>query len=222
MTPALAHVESWIFDLDNTLYSPGVRLFDQIDERMGTFIATLLEVDRTEARRIQKKYFHEHGTTLSGLMASHGVEPGEFLDYVHDIDLEILEEDRALAEALGDLPGRKFVFTNGDAPYAERVLAKLGLGESFDALHDIHAAGYAPKPDPASYDAMCAALDIDPERALFVEDMARNLRPAKALGMVTVWVNNGSERGAHEADAGHIDYEIEAVAPWLASLKEAA
>ncbi|MFN2258579.1 MAG: pyrimidine 5'-nucleotidase [Parasphingopyxis sp.] len=222
MTPALSHVESWIFDLDNTLYSPGVRLFDQIDERMGSFISRLLDVDRVEARRIQKKYFHEHGTTLSGLMASHGVEPDEFLDYVHDIDLAILEQDRALAEAIGELPGKKFVFTNGDAAYATRVLERLGLGASFDALHDIHAAGYAPKPDPASYDAMCAALDIAPERALFVEDMARNLRPAKALGMVTVWVNNGSERGAHEADAGYIDYEIEAVAPWLASLKETA
>lgn len=222
MTPDLAHVESWIFDLDNTLYPPGAKLFDQIDERMGSFIATLLEVDRAEARRIQKKYFHEHGTTLSGLMQSHGVEPGEFLDYVHDIDLEMLEEDRALVEAIGDLPGRKFVFTNGDARYANRVLERLGLGASFDDLRDIHAAGYAPKPDPASYVAMCGALDIDPERALFVEDMARNLRPAKALGMVTVWVNNGSERGSHEADPGYIDYEIEAVAPWLASLKEAA
>lgn len=220
MPPDLSHVENWIFDLDNTLYSPGVRLFDQIDERMGSYIAKLLDVDRTEARRIQKTYFHEHGTTLSGLMASHGVEPGEFLDYVHDIDLEILEEDRALAEAIGALPGRKFVFTNGDAPYARRVLERLGLGASFDALHDIHAAGYAPKPDPDSYVGMCRALDVDPGRALFVEDMARNLRPAKALGMVTVWVNNGSERGGHEADPGYIDYEIEAVAPWLASLKE--
>lgn len=222
MIPALSHIDHWIFDLDNTLYPPGARLFDQIDEKMGSFIAELLSVDRVEARRIQKQYFHSHGTTLSGLMEAHGVEPNEFLDYVHDIDLEVLEEDRELVTAIGALPGRKLVFTNGDAAYASRVLAQLGLGQSFEAIHDIHACGYAPKPNPVSYAGMCAALDVDPERALFVEDMARNLKPAKAIGMTTVWVNNGSERGSHEADAGYIDYEIAAVTPWLQQLTEAA
>lgn len=222
MLAALAHINHWIFDLDNTLYPPGARLFDQIDVKMGDFIAQLLRVDRDEARRIQKGYFHSHGTTLSGLMEAHGVEPNGFLDYVHDIDLEMLGEDGALVTAIAALPGRKLVFTNGDARYAQRVLAKLGLGESFEAIHDIHACGYAPKPDPKSYAAMCDTLAIDPGRALFVEDMARNLRPAKALGMTTVWVNNGSERGSHDADPGYIDYEIAAVTPWLTQLTEAA
>ena len=222
MLPALDHIRCWIFDLDNTLYSPEARLFDQIDDKMGSFIAARLGVDRIEARRIQKHYFHEHGTTLSGLMREHDVEPDEFLDYVHDIDLGILAEDRALAEALAALPGRKLVFTNGDARYATRVLERLGLGKSFEALHDIHACNYAPKPDPASYKTMCEALVVDPHAALFVEDMARNLPPAKALGMTTVWVNNGSEKGSHDADPATIDYEIAAVAPWLASLGEAA
>lgn len=222
MSPALAHIRHWIFDLDNTLYPPDARLFDQIDLRMGSYIARLLSVDRVEARRIQKAYFHSHGTTLSGLMEAHGVEPNDFLDYVHDIDLEVLEEDRSLVAALAALPGRKLVFTNGDAAYAGRVLAKLGLGDSFEAIHDIRACGYAPKPNPESYAAMCAALAVDPHSALFVEDMARNLRPAKALGMTTVWVNNGSERGAHEAAPEYIDYEIAAVTPWLEQLTEAA
>ncbi|MGP1281772.1 MAG: pyrimidine 5'-nucleotidase [Parasphingopyxis sp.] len=222
MPPALSHIDHWIFDLDNTLYPASVRLFDQIDVKMGDYIARLLDVDRIEARRIQKQFFHSHGTTLSGLMQAHGVEPGDFLDYVHDIDLEVIDEDRALVEAIGALPGRKFVFTNGDAPYARRVLDRLGLGASFEAIHDIHACDYVPKPERISYEAMCRTFEIKPDRALFVEDMARNLKPAKAMGMVTVWVNNGSERGSHEADSGFIDFEIEAVTPWLAGIVEAA
>ena len=220
MPPTLSHIETWIFDLDNTLYPASARLFDQIDVKMGEFIAALLDVDRAEARRVQKAFFHSHGTTLSGLMEAHGVEPNEFLDYVHDIDLEVIAEDRALVEAVGALPGRKIVFTNGDGPYARRVLDKLGLGASFEAIHDIHACDYVPKPDRKSYEAMCATLAIDPEAAIFFEDMARNLKPAKAMGMATVWINNGSERGSHEACESYIDYEIEAVTPWLTELVE--
>jgi putative hydrolase of the HAD superfamily len=222
MPPALSHIDHWIFDLDNTLYPASAKLFDQIDVKMGGYIARLLDVDRVEARRIQKQFFHSHGTTLSGLMETHGVEPGHFLDYVHDIDLEVIDEDRALVRAIGDLPGRKFVFTNGDAPYARRVLDRLGLGASFEAIHDIVACNYVPKPERVSYEAMCSTFEIKPDRALFVEDMARNLKPAKAMGMVTVWVNNGSESGSHEADARYIDYEIAAVTPWLDTIVEAA
>ena len=222
MPPALSHIDHWIFDLDNTLYPASAKLFDQIDVKMGDYIARLLDVDRVEARRIQKQFFRSHGTTLSGLMEAHGVEPGHFLDYVHDIDLEVIDEDRALVRAIGDLPGRKFVFTNGDAPYARRVLDRLGLGASFEAIHDIVACNYVPKPERVSYEAMCSTFEIKPDRALFVEDMARNLKPAKAMGMVTVWVNNGSESGSHEADARYIDYEIAAVTPWLDTIVEAA
>ncbi|QLC25549.1 pyrimidine 5'-nucleotidase [Parasphingopyxis algicola] len=222
MPPTLTNIDHWIFDLDNTLYPASARLFDQIDVKMGDYISRLLDVDRIEARRIQKQFFHSHGTTLSGLMEAHGVEPGHFLDYVHDIDLEVIDEDRALAEAIGALPGRKFVFTNGDAPYARRVLERLGLETSFEAIHDIHACDYVPKPERVGYEAMCRTFEIKPDRALFVEDMARNLKPAKAMGMVTVWVNNGSERGSHEADSDFIDYEIAAVTPWLRGIVEAA
>jgi putative hydrolase of the HAD superfamily len=222
MPPTLSHIDHWIFDLDNTLYPSSARLFDQIDVKMGEYIARLLDVDRVEARRIQKQFFHSHGTTLSGLMDAHGIEPSHFLDYVHDIDLEVIDEDRALVQAIGDLPGRKFVFTNGDAPYARRVLDRLGLAASFEAVHDIVACGYVPKPELSSYEAMCHTLEIKPDRALFVEDMARNLKPAKAMGMVTVWVNNGSERGSHDADSQFIDYEIAAVTPWLSGILETA
>ena len=215
MFPALRHVDSWIFDLDNTLYPAAADLFGQIDIRMGAYIQRLLACDAAEARRIQKSYFHEHGTTLSGLMASHGVDPHEFLAFVHDIEMDGLAEDRRLVEAVARLPGRKLIFTNGDEPYARRVLAKLGLSESFEAIHDIHACAYHPKPRPESYRAMCRALEVDPASALFVEDMARNLAPAKALGMITVWVNNGSEQASDPADGDYIDYEIADIGEWL-------
>ncbi|NNC73295.1 MAG: pyrimidine 5'-nucleotidase [Sphingomonadaceae bacterium] len=218
MPPDLDHVSAWIFDLDNTLYPASAKLFDQIDVRMTDYIARLLGVDRAEAFRVQKAFFHEHGTTLAGLMREHGVAPRDFLDFVHDIDLSVLTADAALVTHIAALPGRKLVFTNGDAEYAQRVLDRLGLGASFEALHDIHASAYVPKPDEASYAGLCDAHDINPAHALFVEDMARNLKPAKALGMTTVWVNNGSERGSHDADEEYIDYEIAAVTPWLDEL----
>lgn len=215
----LDHVDSWIFDLDNTLYRPEANIFGQIDERMMRFIADLLGCDLAEAKRVQKDYFHRHGTTLSGLMAHHGVAPHDFLDFVHDVDLTVLDSDPLLVESIAALPGRKFIFTNGDAPYAMRVLERLGLAASFEAIHDIHACGYAPKPGEAAYRSMIGALGIDPARALFVEDMAINLKPAKALGMTTVWLNNGSERGSHEADPSFIDIEISDLGQWLGSIQ---
>jgi putative hydrolase of the HAD superfamily len=220
MIPALAHVESWIFDLDNSLYPASSNLFGLIDIRMGEYIQRLLACDSAEARRVQKAHFHAYGTTLAGLMREHGVDPHEFLDFVHDIDLARLTADPALVAALDRLPGRKFVFTNADEAYARRVLERLGLANAFDGMHDIHAMDYVPKPDPAAYAAMCERLDIDPKRALFVEDMARNLAPAKALGMTTVWINNGSERGGHGADPAFIDYEASDLAAWLTEILE--
>jgi putative hydrolase of the HAD superfamily len=215
MLPGLSHVESWIFDLDNCLYPASANLFELIDIRMGEYIQRLLGCDAQEARRVQKQHFHEHGTTLAGLMKERGVDPNDFLDFVHDIDLARLSADPALVQALDRLPGRKFVFTNGDEAYAARVLNRLGLANAFDGMHDIHAMDYLPKPNPASYEALCRRHDIDPSRALFAEDMARNLAPAKALGMTTVWVDNGSERGSHDADPAFIDYRVGDIGEWL-------
>jgi putative hydrolase of the HAD superfamily len=215
MLPALRHIDSWIFDLDNTLYPASTELFGLIDVRMTAYVARLLGVDSVEARRMQKSYFAEHGTTLSGLMTRHGVDPHHFLEDVHAIEMDALEEDRLLVEAIARLPGRKFVFTNGDAPYARRVLDRLGLSESFEAIHDIHACAYQPKPHPSAYEGMCAALRVNPATALFVEDMARNLVPAKALGMTTVWINSGTEQAGHLAVPAAIDYEIADLRTWL-------
>ncbi|MFL6858181.1 MAG: pyrimidine 5'-nucleotidase [Allosphingosinicella sp.] len=219
MLPApLAHVDAWIFDLDNSLYPASTNLFALIDVRMGEFIQQLLGCGPVEARRVQKAYFRDHGTTLAGLMKTHGTAPREFLDFVHDIDLARLAADPRLVAALDRLPGRKFVFTNGDEAYARRVLDRLGLANAFDGLHDIHAMNYLPKPDPGAYEAMCARWDIDPARAAMIEDMARNLRPAKALGMVTVWIDNGSEQASHAADPDFIDYRIADIGDWLTDI----
>jgi len=214
MLPRLSHVDTWIFDLDNTLYPARADLFARIDARMTRFIAELLHVDDGEAHRVQKAYFHGHGTTLAGLMAEHDVDPHAFLDYVHDIEMEVLEADAPLAAAIAALPGRKLVFTNGDTPYALRVLDRLGLGGSFEAIHDIHAMALQPKPQASAYAGLCAALAVEPTRAVFVEDMARNLKPAKAIGMTTVWIDNGSEQGP-EAERDFIDFTISELLPWL-------
>lgn len=218
MLAALRHVDCWIFDLDNSLYPASTDLFALIDERMGAFIQRLVGCDAEEARRVQKRHFHEHGTTLSGLMASNGVDPHEFLDFVHDIDLARISADPVLVDAIDRLPGRKFVFTNGDEAYARRVLDRLGLANLWDGLHDIHAMDYIPKPNPAAYAAMCERHRIDPARALFVEDMARNLAPAKALGMTTVWIDNGSEQADRHADPDFIDYVTQDIAAWLTDI----
>ncbi len=215
MDRRLAHIRDWIFDLDNCLYPASAGVFALIDERMGAYIQRLLDCDAFEAKRIQKAHFHAHGTTLAGLMRECDVDPHDFLQDVHEIPLDKIAPNPRLATGLARLPGRKYVFTNGDAHYARRVLEAIGVHEHFDDLHDIHASGLRPKPDPHGYALLCDRFGIDPRRALLVEDMAQNLKPAKALGMTTIWVDNGSERGAHLSEDGHIDQVIADVGDWL-------
>ena len=213
--PLFGHVSDWVFDLDNCLYPASTGLFALIDERMGAYIQRLLDCDPVEAKRVQKAHFHEHGTTLAGLMRAHDVDPHDFLKDVHAIPLDCIRADDRLSRALGRLPGRKLIFTNGDAPYARRVLEALGVSHHFGELHDIHAAELRPKPDAHGYRLLLDRFGIDPARAAMVEDMAQNLKPAKALGMTTVWVDNGSERGGHGHHPDFIDLTIADVGEWL-------
>ncbi len=211
---SLAHVDTWLFDLDNTLYPAATNLFALIDARMGAYIGDRLGLDPAAAHAVQKAFFHQHGTTLRGLMNEHGVDPHEFLAIVHDIDLGGVGHAADLVAGIAALPGRKLIFTNADAAYAERVLGRLGLEGAFEAVYDVHAMDYWPKPDARAYAGLCATHGIDPARALFVDDMARNLPPAKALGMTTVWVDNGSEQGPGVfADA--IDITVTDLADWV-------
>lgn len=213
--PSLAHVENWIFDLDNTLYPPECGLLKLVDGKMQGYVASLLDLDDDTAHHVQKGYFHRHGTTMAGLIAEHAIDPHHYLAAVHDIDFSGLSLAPSLRASLEALPGRKIVFTNADAPYAERVLDGLGLDGIFDALCDIHDMALLPKPQESAYQALLSKTGIDPARSLFVEDMARNLGPAKALGMTTVWINNGSEQAGASPDPAHIDIEISRLADWL-------
>lgn len=214
----LDRIDTWIFDLDNTLYPPSSRLFDLIDERMGAYIARLLGCDTVTARQVQKQYFHSHGTTLAGLMHHHGIAPEDFLVDVHDIALDRLDPAPRLAQRLAALPGRRLIFTNANADYAERVLAARGLDGLFEDICDIRATGYVPKPQWPAYHHLLAAHDVDPERSLFVEDMARNLTPAKALGMTTLWLDNGAESGHRDLEIEQIDYRADDLTDWLDTL----
>lgn len=219
MLSRLHHIRNWIFDLDNTLYPAKISLFPQIDQRITDYVADRLGLDRVAARTLQKEYFHTHGTTLFGMMADHGVDPHEFLGYVHDVEMDALAHDAPLVAAIARLPGRKLVFTNGDAPYALKVLERLGLRDSFEAIHDIHATNYVPKPAPDAYRGLIETHGLDPAESLFVEDMARNLKPAKDMGMTTVWVDNGSEQSA-DADRSFIDFTTRDIAAWLHEILE--
>lgn len=206
---------TWVFDLDNTLYPADCDLFSQVDQRIGAFVAKLTGYDRDAARAFQKQLFMEHGTTLNGLMKLYDVEPDDFLNFVHDIDFSPIERDTRLRAALQRLPGRHVIYTNADAVYAERVLERLGISDQFDGIFDIVAADFKPKPEPEPYDALIDRYGIDPNEAVMVEDMARNLRPARALGMETVWIDTGVVWGRKDYDASFITHEIEALSEWI-------
>ena len=181
-------VRTWVFDLDNTLYPPAVRLFDQIEVRMTAWVMRELGVDRAEADRMRLHYWQTHGTTLAGLMREHGVDPAGYLHEVHDIDFTVLDPDPALATRIRALPGRRIVYTNGSAPYAAQVLAARGLDGLFDAVYGVEHAGFHPKPDPLAFETVFSADGLQPVTAAMFEDEPRNLAVPHALGMRTVHV----------------------------------
>jgi putative hydrolase of the HAD superfamily len=213
--------EAWIFDLDNTLYPARIDLFAQIDVKMRRFVEDLLGLSPDDARAVQKGLFHAYGTTMRGLMVEHGIEPHAFLAFVHDIDLAIVEHDHVLDRALGRLPGRKLVYTNGSVGHAERVMRKLGIDHHFGGIFDIVAADFVPKPDPAPYRTMLAAHNVRPETAVMVEDIARNLEPAAELGMTTVWIPGTADWSRRTPDSlvpPYVHHVVDDLAQWLDGL----
>ncbi len=188
--PTIDHTQVWIFDLDNTLYPAECNLFAQVDQRMGEFIARYLGVPFQQARHLQKTYYRQFGTTLSGLMRVHNMDPQAFLDYVHDIDLSVLPEAPRLATAIERLPGRRLIFTNGSRRHAENVAGKLGVLHLFEDICDIAACEFVPKPEAAAFDRMVRRHGVDPREAAMFEDMPHNLQVPHALGMSTVLVHS--------------------------------
>lgn len=185
---AFSHVRHWVFDLDNTLYPPAMCLFDQIEVKMTDYVMQALKVDRAEADRLRSHYWQQHGTTLAGLMREHDIDPDPYLVAVHDISLDHLLPDADLAARIRDLPGQKIVYTNGSAPYAERVLAARGLAGLFDGIYGVEHADYRPKPERAAFDQVFGRAGVDTRRAAMFEDDPRNLTAPHAMGMRTIHV----------------------------------
>lgn len=192
-----SHVGFWVFDLDNTLYPPHARLFDQIEVLMTQYVMETLNVDRAHADHLRTKYWHEYGTTLAGLMREHEVDPERYLIDVHDISLEHLELAPDLAAAITALPGRKIVYTNGSAPYAERVLAARGLSGIFDAVYGVENADFHPKPDRIAFDKIFGLDGGLPEKGAMFEDDPRNLIVPNEMGMRTIHVDPSPSIGEH-------------------------
>lgn len=215
VAPRLSGIDTWVFDLDNTLYPSECNLFAQIDVRMTGFIANLLGVDKEKAFVVQKRYFKEHGTTLRGLMDNHGIIPEDFLSYVHDIDVTAVDPNPDLASALADLPGRRLVFTNGSVPHAQRVMDRLGISHVIEDVFDIAAADYHPKPRLQTYERFVSHYDINPKSSAMFEDMVRNLTPAAELGMTTVWLRSCYSYGALDHRAESVHYEIDDLVSFL-------
>ncbi|MGP2490875.1 pyrimidine 5'-nucleotidase [Mesorhizobium sp. PUT5] len=183
-----SHVTDWVFDLDNTLYPHHSNLFSQIDVKMTAYVSELLSLSREDARKLQKELYRQYGTTLNGLMQRHGIDPDDFLEKVHDIDYSWLVPDPVLGAAIHQLPGRKFIFTNGDRGHAERAARQLGILDHFNDIFDIVAAGLTPKPARQTYEKFAALHAVTGHNTVMFEDLARNLSVPKALGMTTVLV----------------------------------
>ncbi len=181
-----AHVTDWVFDLDNTLYPHHVNLFSQIDRNMTAYVAELLSLDPADAKKLQKDYYRDHGTTLKGLMIHHGIDPNVFLEMAHSIDYSIVPPDPTLGEAIKALPGRKFIFTNGSVAHAEMTARQLGILDHFNDIFDIVAADFVPKPAGETYDKFMSLHRVDTRNAVMFEDLPRNLLVPKTLGMKTV------------------------------------
>jgi len=200
MNASFSHITDWVFDLDNTLYPSHCNLFVQMDKRITNYVMRVTNNEFDEARKWQKHYYREYGTTLRGLMSEHGIDPQHYLRDVHNIDYSSIPPNPQLGELVSALPGRKHIFTNGDVPHAERTLQALGIEGMFDEIFDIAHADFVPKPDPAPYDKFLKTHAIDPNYAAMFEDMPRNLEVPKNLGMSTVLVV--------ERDEGEVPREI--------------
>ena len=205
----------WIFDLDNTLYSGETRVFEQVDKRMSKYISEKLNVSILEAKEIQKNYFYKYNTTLNGMMKNHKIEANEFLEFVHDIDIDFLKKDMPLGEELKKLEGKKIIFTNGSKKHALNVTQRIGIDQYFDDIFDIVDCNFIPKPKMEPYKKLVEKHKIDPNLCVLIEDIARNLKPAYEMGMKTVWIENKEPWAAKFSDSDFINYRTKNLTEFL-------
>jgi|TARA_E500000178_G_C17027881_1_gene758979 putative hydrolase of the HAD superfamily len=211
----LLNINYWIFDLDNTLYSGQTEVFSEVDKKMSAFISKKMNVDLIKAKEIQKKYFYEYGTTLSGLMKQDSIDPHEFLEFVHDIDISWLPKDLKLKDELIKIKEKKFIFTNGSHAHVENVTKQLGIDGLFDGAFDIVDANFVPKPHIDPYKKIIDKFKIEPKKSILIEDIAHNLEQAKNLGMKTCWLENEEAFAKKDADKPYIDYKIKNLPSFL-------
>ena len=211
----LLNIKYWIFDLDNTLYSGQTKVFSEVDKKMSTFISKKMNVDVVQAKKIQKEYFYEYGTTLSGLMKQDGIDPHDFLEFVLDIDISWLPKDLKLREELIKIKEKKYIFTNGSHAHVENVTKQLGIDGLFDGAFDIVDANFVPKPHIDPYKKIIEKFGIEPSKSILIEDIAHNLEQAKNLGMKTCWLENQEAFAKKDADKPYIDYKIKNLPSFL-------
>ena len=203
----LQAIKCWIFDLDNTLYSGKTRVFEQVDKKMSKYISEKLNVNIVEAKEIQKNYFYEYNTTLNGMINNHKIDANEFLEFVHDVNIDFLKKDSLLNEELMKLDGKKIIFTNSSRKHAMNVIRKIGIDQHFDDIFDIVDSEFVPKPDIVSYKKLVEKHKIDPKLCVFIEDIARNLKPAYEMGMKTIWIENDEPWARKFSDSDFINYK---------------
>ena len=208
-------VKFWIFDLDNTLYSGETKVFEQIDKRMSKYISQKLKVDIKKAKEIQKNYFYKYNTTLNGMIKNHKIDADEFLDFVHDIDVDFLKKDLNLAKQLEILDGKKIIFTNGSRKHAINITQRIGIDQYFDDIFDIVDSEFIPKPAIEPYKKLVEKHKIDPKLCVLVEDIARNLKPAYEMGMKTVWIENDEPWAKKFSDSSFVNYKTNNLSEFL-------
>jgi len=208
-------IKYWIFDLDNTLYSGKTKVFEQVDKRMSKYISDKLNISVEEAKKIQKNYFYEYNTTLNGMIKNHKINPDEFLDFVHNINIDFLQKDPALAKEIEKLNGKKIIFTNGSRKHAINVTKQIGIDQLFDDIFDIVDAEFIPKPLLEPYKKLVKKHKIDPKLCVLVEDIARNLKPAYEMGMKTVWIENDEPWASKFSDNEFVNYRTDNLSEFL-------
>ena len=217
MTNLKKKINTWIFDLDNTLYSADSGIFQQVHDLMGKFVSSHLDIDIEEAKIIQKNYYKQHGTTLRGMMDNHGVDPDHFLAEVHKLDYSIVGPNHKLNEELKKLQGRKIIYTNANMQHALDVLERIELSNFFDEIYDIKMANYIPKPELAPYEQMIGQFDIETKSSAMFDDIAKNLVPAKTVGFTSVWIDAGYENFSDDIKASkqYLDHETTNITEFL-------